>query len=198
MASTTNVYGPAPRFPPDLGKPVILNTAASTLYTFNKSTLAATGTPTNPFTALDGTASNHANVIRVPVLLGANYVDLFHEWTGTDPTTRPKVRVFGRFPFRDSDATNPTTATWPSDVNTSMGSPGTTRDSYDWLPLATDDGTTLIELGNAIDPVPFTNGTSKRSASTTVRTRGALEVIVLIDTISVANTLGLVAGTFGS
>lgn len=199
MSSTTHVFGPTPRLNPDAGTPVILNTVASTLYTFNTSTLAATAAPTNPFTVLDGSAANHANVIRVPVPLGcANYLDLFHEWTGTTPTTRPKVRVFGKFPFRNSDATLPINGTWPSDVNPSLGSPGTAREDYDWLPLALDDGSTLIELGNSSDPAPFTNGTSLRSAPSTIRLRGALEVIVTVDTIAVANTLGVVGGTFGS
>lgn len=183
-----------------------LKALASTICTFNLSTLAASSPSYSPIDAISAspTTTNHANIVRVNCPSGANYLDLFHEWTGTTPTVRPKVRVFGRFPQRmasANDGANP--PTWPSDIAPSVyAAVGPIRESFDWLPLLSDVGDSLIEIGSSTDPIAWSYNdgtrTSLRSPPTTIRLRGALEVIVIVDTVAVSNTAGVIAGTFGA
>lgn len=177
----------------------IASQATSTLV-FNTNSLAKTGSSTsgansqfNPYGVVAGTVANHGNVRIYDVPPGASYLDLVHEWTGTNPAVRPIVRVFGSVPRR-GDAKQ----SWPGDLDTSFFNPGFDSETQDWRPLGnlqTSDYS--LELYLAGDEVAEDNGTTRRSAPRTINLCGVDRVMVLIDTAGDTATEGMVVGWFG-
>jgi len=154
----------------------------------------------NPYGVVASTVLNHGNVVILSVPDGANYLDLFNEWVGSNPTVSPVVRVFGEVPHRvenpGSGSLAGQTFNWPYDYNSAFFNPSTAKEGTDWKPLNNiASGSHDITLSSTI---VLDNGTSKRGASTTVNLRGCKRVMVLIDTACVTPTHSLVGGHFGS
>lgn len=174
---------------------IVLNTDAK-----SKTGSGATGANSqlNPFGVLGETSQNNANVVVVTVPQGANYLDMILEYTGTDPTTTCKVRVFGEVPPKHEYGADGLHATWPYDYDTSYYNPGNGKDQGDWKPLGdSKTGSFLIELDDSTNRVALDNGTSKRTVPKTVNIAGCTRIMVLIDTACIAPTKALVAGWFG-
>lgn len=169
---------------------------SSSTITLNRNSKAKSGTNAtgedshlNPYGVLSEDVLNHGNIWVVTVPPGASYLDIVHEFTGTGPTTSPKIRVFGEVPTRDG-----ANVSWPADFDTDFFQPGVDHESTDWKPLG--------DLRNAdFDPeltgLSQSTATSQRSEPKTVSVAGCSRVMVLIDTAADVVTKGQIVGWFG-
>ncbi len=143
----------------------------------------------NPAGVIDGSVLNHGKIYEVTVPDGATTLDLCCEWTGTTPTTRPKVRVFGRTPGRGDDAVTP----W--DIDNTFGVAPTNIASDDWRPIAS--GTSfLVELGNNTNPIAQSSASSIRSELSEFKVKGLRRILVLVDVAAIGPTAAMVVGWF--
>jgi len=166
---------------------------------------------TNPFGVMNGTVTNHANVIRVPVPENATYLDIANEWVGTNPTTDPIIRAYGNVgsrPYNDSNK-----PVWPADFDTSFYNPSITRTTADNRTLASPEdfkalgdmraGTYLmtvgedVSAGGTVGNPHLDNGTSKRGKIVTLNVTGVKEVIIVVATACVGPTKSMLVGWFG-
>lgn len=186
-----------------------ITSQTSTTVVLNANSKAKTGTNAsgadselNPYGVLGATVLNHANVYVVTVPEGSSYLDIVHEWIGTDPATLPVVRVFGEVPARvnttrEGDLAESYIESWPHDVDASYFNPGD-GSTTDWKPIGSAlTGEYKLTLGDTDDDVYQDNGTSKRSKPVTISVTGCSRVMVLIGVAAATPTKGLVIGWFG-
>lgn len=181
-------------------------TSGSPLFVLHADAKQVTTLPRNPYATL--TSSAAADMVCCPSVVntGANFLDLYHLYRGTDGTA-PFVRVFGWVPFvqpRDPNANLPVTLSSAFPALSGM-----------WIPLqehltdallVTFDSSPAVDQAITnntppIDPptLPTVGATSiafKLTARRSFFLSGATQVLVTVQTASTVGNESMVVGRF--
>lgn len=176
-----NSTGMAPGFP--------ILCQGSQFYVLNSNTKVAEADPDDPF---ESATSSVTKVFKATVPPGAVYLELYHMFIGTAPTTPLKVRPFGKVNFNGS---YPSSRLAPNDVVSGM--PVMTEG---WIGLGTplDSTTTEHTFANvpavASDAAPVHN----LSHGILIHVAGSQEVLVNVSQASDPSGLGILVGRWRS
>lgn len=166
-----------------------LNSAGSAFVVANTNALAAQAHPTDPWETAAGAATqtNHGNVRPVATNGRFMYASVYLAWRGSDVTTNPVVRVYGRVPDPNIPAVDRKyPADDDTDFNTAFASEGL------WvplpqLPILADPEFALELMGDDGAAAEYTVGSNdtKFSKPRTVYLQGTTKLIVHVSTAGV-------------
>lgn len=165
-------------------------TMGSDIIVLNTNSKSANSAPLNPYSA-------EASALVVGVPQGANFLELFHDYTGTDPVTALVVRAFGHVPtfgIPSTSALKHPDRSWPYDANSSFGTNLTDM----WIPLIDPDGDTS---GTGYYALTFASAILsatglKRSPPKYVYLSGCDAVNIRVSVAATDATVGVVSGRF--